>query len=45
MKTIEKFIKELDSSEALQNELKAVKDKDELEAFLKKNDCGFGQRY
>ena len=38
MKTIEEFIKEIESSEALKNELKAVKDKDALAEFLKKND-------
>ena len=38
MKTIEEFLKELSGSEALQNELKEIKDKDALAAFLKKND-------
>ena len=38
MKTIEEFIKEIESSADLQNELKAIKDKDALAAFLKKND-------
>ncbi len=38
MKTIEGFIKEIEGSEALKNELKAVKDKDALAEFLKKND-------
>ncbi len=38
MKTIEAFIKEIEGSEALQEEIKAVKDKDALAAFLKKND-------
>ena len=38
MKTVEDFIKEIDSSDELQNEIKAIKDKDAFEAFLKKND-------
>ena len=38
MKTVEEFIKEIESSEALKNELKAIKDKDALADFLKKND-------
>lgn len=38
MKTIEEFIKEIEGSAALQDELKAVRDKDALAAFLKKND-------
>ena len=38
MKTIEEFIKEIESSETLKNELKEVKDKDALAAILKKND-------
>ena len=38
MKTIEEFIKEIESSETLKNELKAIKDKDALAAFLKKYD-------
>ncbi len=38
MKTIEEFIKEIEGSAALQDELKAIKDKDALAAFLKKND-------
>ncbi len=38
MKTIEEFIKEIESSADLQNELKAIKDKDALAEFLKKND-------
>ncbi len=37
MKTVEEFIKEIESSDALKNELKAIKDKDTLAAFLKKN--------
>ncbi len=39
MKTVEEFIKEIVSSEALKTELKAVKDRDGLAAFLKKHDC------
>ncbi len=38
MKTIEEFIRQIESSAALQDELKAIKDKDALAAFLKKND-------
>ena len=38
MKTIQDFIKEIEGSAALQDELKAIKDKDALAAFLKKND-------
>ncbi len=38
MKTIEAFIKEIEGSEALKNEIKAIKDKDALAAFLKKYD-------
>ena len=38
MKTIEEFIKEIEGSADLQNEIKAIKDKDALSAFLKKND-------
>ena len=38
MKTIEEFIKEIEGSETLKNELKAVNDKDILAAFLKNND-------
>ena len=38
MKTIEAFIKEIEGSAALQDELKAIKDKDALADFLKKND-------
>lgn len=41
MKTIEEFIKEIESSETLQNELKAVKDKDAFAELLKKYDCDF----
>lgn len=39
MKTIEVFLKELNGSEALQNELKEIKDREAFEAFLKKNGC------
>ena len=38
MKTIRDFIKEIEGSAALQDELKAIKDKDALAEFLKKND-------
>ena len=38
MKTIEAFIKEIEGSAALQDELKSIKDKDALAAFLKKYD-------
>ena len=38
MKTIQDFIKEIEGSAALQDELKAIKDKDALAEFLKKND-------
>ena len=38
MKTIQDFIKEIEGSAALQDELKAIKDKDALADFLKKND-------
>ena len=38
MKTIQDFIKEIEGSVALQDELKAIKDKDALAEFLKKND-------
>lgn len=41
MKTIETFIKEIEGSEALQTEIKAIRDKDALAEYLKKNDCGF----
>lgn len=40
MKSLIEFIKEIDASEALQNELKAIEDKFALEAFLKSHDCG-----
>lgn len=36
MKTIEAFIKEIEGSAALKDELKVIKDKDALAAFLKK---------
>ena len=39
MKTIEEFIKEIESSETLKNELKAIKDKYALERFLQNNEC------
>ena len=38
MKTIDEFLKEISTSKAIQDELKAIKDKDALAAFLKKND-------
>lgn len=38
MKTIEQFIKEIEGSADLQNEIKAIKDQDVLAEFLKKND-------
>lgn len=38
MKTIEEFIKEIEGSADLQNDLKAIKDKDAFISFLKKND-------
>ena len=40
MKTIEEFIKEIESSDALKNDLKAVRNEDELAEFLKKHNCG-----
>ena len=40
MKTVEEFIKEIESSETLPNVLKGIKDKDALSDFLKKNDVG-----
>ena len=48
MKTIEQFIKEIEGSAYLQNEIKAIKDQDVLAEFLKKNDVegtvqGFGK--
>ena len=41
MKTIEAFIGEIESSTALQDGMKAIRDKDALAGFLKKYDCGF----
>ncbi len=38
MKTIEAFIGEIESSAALQDEMKAIRDKDALAGFLKKYD-------
>ena len=38
MKTIEAFIKEIGESTELQDAIKAIKDKDALAEFLKKND-------
>ena len=38
MKTIEAFIGEIESSAALQDEMKAIRDKDALAEFLKKHD-------
>ncbi len=38
MKTIEAFIKEISESTELQDAIKAIKDKDALAEFLKKND-------
>ena len=38
MKTIEEFIKEIESSDAFKSELRAIKDKDALADFLKKYD-------
>ena len=38
MKTIDAFLKEIAGSAALQEELKAVNDKDALAALMKKND-------
>ena len=38
MKTIEEFIKEIEGSAALQDELKTIQDKDAFAAFLKKYD-------
>ncbi len=40
MKTLEEFIKEIESSEALLNEIKTITSDDEFAAFLKKHDCG-----
>ena len=38
MRTIEEFIREIERSKALQDELKEIKDKDALADFLRKND-------
>ena len=38
MKTINEFVKEIEGSKAIQEELKAVKDKEALAVLLKKND-------
>ena len=38
MKTIQDFINEIEGSAALQDELKAIEDKDALAEFLKKKD-------
>ena len=40
MKTAEEFIREIEGSDVLKNELDAIKDKDAAAAFLKKYDCG-----
>jgi hypothetical protein len=40
MKTIEEFIREIESSEELQNELKEINSKEAADEFLKKHDCG-----
>lgn len=40
MKTVKDFIEEIEESEILKNELKAIKDKGEAEAFLRKYDVG-----
>ena len=40
MKTVEEFVKEINSSEKLQKELAEIKDKASLEVFLQKNGCG-----
>ena len=39
MKTLEQFIKEINASKELQEELKNLKNKDAVAAFLKKHDC------
>ena len=38
MKTVEEFIKEVEASKELRNEMKAVKDEEEAATFLKKHD-------
>ena len=40
MKTIEELFNEINASEELQEEFKAIKDDDAVAAFLKKYDCG-----
>ena len=40
MKTIEELIKKIDNSDEMKKELEAVSDKNGLEEFLKKYDCG-----
>ena len=44
MKTLEEFVKEISGSEELRNEIKAIGNDDELEAFLKKHDCAASVR-
>lgn len=39
MKTLEEFIKEIDASKELQAELKGLKDKEAVAAFLQKHGC------
>ncbi|MBO4429541.1 MAG: hypothetical protein J5832_06260 [Clostridia bacterium] len=39
MKTLDEFIKEINGSKELQEELKNAKDIDAVNAFLKKHDC------
>ena len=39
MKTLKELFAEIEGSEALKNELKAIKDEGALEEFLKKNGC------
>ena len=41
MKTVEEFLKELDSSKELRKELAEAKGREALEEILKKNGCGF----
>ena len=40
MKTLEQFIKEIETSEELREELKTIKDAFAADAFLKKHNCG-----
>ncbi len=40
MKTVEELVKEINGSKELQKEIKAIKNDDEFEAFLKNNGCG-----